>query len=246
MSGIQICVKKMSFPEDCIQNIVGIDNWWIPDESYQISRGSLIEAFVPHVDVMPYTITMDGRKEDDKHDSAKATIGPLKVGSASRKTRLPVAAMPLHNGEVYAVYKAKKRPCLVISDEPMLVDNRLTRGKANSSTCPTYLIVPFYGVEMGEKRAGFKDEFVTRVRRCIYPQFHWDFLPHQRGCESIMRLDQMQPIGTHHHAYKHLGYKLSDDAIETIDTQLDWMLSGGLIQESNFNICRNMLADVFG
>src|SRR5690606_34576001 len=105
--------------------------------------------------------------------------------------------MSLHEGEVWAAYRAKKRPCLVLSNLSQPVDKSLTRGKPNWTTAPTILCARYYGATRGT-RAGFSDEFVTRIRHCEYAQFFWDCLPFPRGEESILRIDQLQPVGTHH------------------------------------------------
>jgi hypothetical protein len=70
------------------------------------------------------------------------------------------------------------------------VDRQLTSGKPKWQTAPPVLVAPYYGVDEGGKRAGFKSEFVSRIRRCDYPQFMWDKLPIRGNTiESILRLD---------------------------------------------------------
>ena len=58
---------------------------------------------------------------------------------------------------------------------------------------------------------------VERTRHCEYPQFFWDQLPVAGSEESILRLDHLQPMGTHHDAHQLSEYKLSDDALEVVD-----------------------------
>ncbi len=58
---------------------------------------------------------------------------------------------------------------------------------------------------------------VERTRHREYPQFFWDQLPISGVEESILRLDHLQPMGTHHDAYQMSEYKLSDDALEVVD-----------------------------
>ncbi len=83
------------------------------------------------------------------------------------------------------------------------------------------------------KRAGYNPELVERIRHCVYPQFFWEKLPLDTETEeSILRLDQIQPIGTHYNGFKHTGYRLSEDALEIFDDWLTWLIWGGLPEDS--------------
>ncbi|MDP2851832.1 MAG: hypothetical protein Q8O23_00330, partial [Gallionella sp.] len=142
---------------------------------------------------------------------------PLSVNQPPEKTDLPVAAMPHSDGEVWAAYRAKKRPCLVIGSNNPAVDQALTQGMPTNSTAPTVLVAPYYGVDKDSRRAGYQPDFVERVRHCEYPQFVWDRLPIGGGPdESILRLDHLQPIGALNNSYKLSEFKLSDAALEII------------------------------
>jgi len=110
-----------------------------------------------------------GRTQATEHDSAVVRVSPLKVGQSLKKTDLPVAAMTLHEKEVWAAYRAKKRPCLVLSSDGILVDKSLTKGKPSHATAPTFLAAPYYGIEQNVNRAGYSPEFVERVRHCEFP-----------------------------------------------------------------------------
>jgi hypothetical protein len=222
----------MTFPEDCIQAVVGGQKWWEKQQTPQLCRGSIVFAFAPHVDQVPYAFEPVGRKEAEIHDKAIVRVAPLSVDQPLKQAQLPVAAMPLHQGEVWAAYRAKRRPCLVISCNNPSVDPALTKGMANNATAPTCLVAPYYGVNQSGKRGGYHAAFVERVRRCEYPQFMWDVLPFAGGEESILRLDHIQPIGTHYKAYKPSGYGLCSDAIIVLDELLGWLLRGGVPADS--------------
>jgi hypothetical protein len=60
----------------------------------------------------------------------------------------------------------------------------------------------------------------------------WDKLPIVGSSESILRLDHVQPVGFHPNSFELLPYQLSDEAMEIIDTQLEWLLTGSLPAES--------------
>ena len=135
------------YPDDCIQSIIQPTDWWVKNEDQMLCRGALIFAFVPHVDQVPYTMEPVGRTDPEKHDSANLRVSPLRIKQPRRRTDLPVAAMPLYSGELWAAYRAKKRPCLVIGSNNPLVDRTLTRGMAKRSTAPTVLAAPYYGAD---------------------------------------------------------------------------------------------------
>ena len=189
------------YPEDCVQSIVGSADWWITNDKEELCRGALVFVFVPHVDQVPYTFEPIGRTEADQHDSAEVRVAPLRVNQPLKKTDLPIAAMPLHSGEVWTAYRAKKRPCLIISSASPSIDCETTKGMAKHSTAPTVLVMPYYGATRNGRRGGYRPEFVERIRYCEYPQFLWDKLPIHGPEESILRLGHLQPVGTHYNSY---------------------------------------------
>ena len=156
------------YPEDCVQSIIGSNDWWTKNNGNTLCRGALVFAFAPHIDQVPYTFEPLGRKEADQHGNARVRVAPLRVNQPLKKTDvLPVAAMPLHQGEVWAAYRAKKRPCLVIGYGSKPVGRELTKSMAKHSTAPTILIAPYYGATKNGKRGGYRPEFVERVRHCV-------------------------------------------------------------------------------
>jgi hypothetical protein len=233
------------FPDDSLQSIIQPDPWWIKNESGKICRGAIISAFIPHVDQIPYTFEPVGRSVATEHESAEILVAPLKVDQPLKQTKLPVAAMTLHDKEVWAAYRAKKRPCLVFGTEKSMVDKALTRGKPNHSTAPTFLVAPYYGVDQNGKRAGYSEAFTERVRHCEYPQFHWDKLPNGGADESILRLDHLQPIGAHHDAYKVSDYMLSESAMDMVDDLLRWLVWGGVPEGSPILEYRSIIEECF-
>lgn len=100
---------------------------------------------------------------------------------------------------------------------------------------------PFYGITKGVKRAGFHPEFIERIRRCEYPHYVWDILPLDHGEESLLRLDQIQPIGKHHDAINCTPHCLTQDALLLIDLWLNWLLTGSIDSGSILTDIRNAL-----
>jgi hypothetical protein len=140
--------------------------------------------------------------------------------------------MSLHDGEVWAAYRAKRRPCVVIACDSPKVDPSIVRGMPSHATAPTCLVAPYYGIKGGVKRSGYQAAFVERVRHCEFPQFMWDHLPFNNGEESILRLDQLQPIGAHYKAYKLSSYRLCNDGLAVLDELMGWLIHGGVRPES--------------
>jgi hypothetical protein len=230
--------STLKFPEESIQSLINPDGWWEKDTSKVVRRGRLIQAYVPHVEQIPNKLSVVGRKEAEVHTSAQFEIVPFRYGEAKKHISLPVAALPAYPGEEYLVYRSKRRPLLVIADNSLEVENKLVQGKPKWQTAPTLLVAPYYGRDEGTgTRSGFNDSFVERVRQCEYPQFFWDMLPLPGANESIMRLDHIQPVGSHHNTFHVTDYRLNQDAMLLLDEWLDWYIFECLEEQS-------MLADV--
>ncbi len=65
------------------------------------------------------------------------------------------------------------------------------------STSQTLLVAPYYGVDLDGMRAGYPPKFVDAVKHTVYPQFFVDMLPLSGSDFSMMRFDQIQPVGRH-------------------------------------------------
>lgn len=233
------------YPDDCVQSIIRPRDWWVANEKRVLCRGGLVFTFVPHVDQTPYSFEPVGRAQSDQHGTAVVRVAPLRVGEALKQTNLPVAAMPLHGGEVWAAYRAKRRPCLVLGSIGPAVERSLVRGMPNRSTAPTVLVAPYYGADQDGTRAGYKPAFVERIRHCEYPQFVWDRLPLKGPSESILRLDQLQPMGLHGTSFDVCAHRLSDDALEVMDDILRWVVWGGVSEDSLIALYRSAIEDTF-
>lgn len=180
---------------------------------------------MPHVDQQPVTLIPVARSEPTEHQAATVRLEPLRVSAPRRAPQLPVAALPEFTGEVRTVYRAKVRPVVVLGTGGPEVDQAFRRGAARWQTAPTLLVAPFYGVDSGSTRGGWREPFVERIRRCEYPQYVWDRLPLPGATESILRMDHIQPIGRHHDAYEWTPYRLSEDAISLLDEWLVWLFT---------------------
>jgi len=212
---------KTILPDDCLPSFVG--SWWESSPQGPIERGHLIWSFLPHVQQQPFVLVATGRTEATRHDLADFRIEPLVANKPPSGARLPVAGLPHYEGEVSAVYRSKRRPALVISVGGSEIPKALRVGAARHQTTPTMLVAPYYGTG-GGKTARWNPAFVDRIRRCEYPQYMWDQLPLGKKDPSILRLDQIQPIGRHGQAYDYTHFRLSEDALLMLDEWLDWIV----------------------
>ena len=164
----------MIFPDDAVQNIV--DSWWEACDSNQVQPGALLYACLPHVDQQPVIMVPIDRKEPGEHQTTTVRFEPLNLTEYHRLPELPVAALALNDGELWAAYRAKRRPCLVLGLTTP-VDARLRRDMPKKSTSPAMVVAPYYGVDRDGSRAGYNPELVQRIRHAEYPQFVLDSLP---------------------------------------------------------------------
>lgn len=223
-------VVTQKYPEDSVPFYCS--PWWTRTEDAQVRRGRLLKAFVPHVDQHPFILVAEGRSEATEHGSADYRFEPLQGNKIPPGSDLPVAGLPHYPGEVRLVYRAKKRPVLVLGVGGTEVPRELRVGSARYQTNSTLIAAPYYGADQGGSTGGWRPEFVTRIRRCEYPQYMWDRLPIGGRNESILRLDHLQPIGKHGESYELTEYQLHEEALQIVDDHLTWLLKGGLPSDS--------------
>jgi len=215
------------YPDDSLQSFVS--PWWVEDEEKKLSRGRLLWAYLPHVDQQPVVLIPEGRTDPTDHTKAFYRVEPFQIKNPPKAPKLPVAGLPQYPGEIRLVYRAKRRPVVVISIGGQDVPRALRTGAARWQTAPTMLVVPYYGIDPTGKRGGWRPEFVNRIRKCEYPQYLWDKLPvPSLTSESILRLDHLQTLGKNPSSFEWTQYKLSDDAINILDEWIQWLMMGSL------------------
>jgi len=231
------------YPEDCIQNLTR--PWWQEDAEKTVCRGAIVRTYVQYYSLIPMELVPQ-RVDPERHDVALLEVRPLHADrrrGAGAAAALPVAGLPrLEGADCHIINRAKKRPCLVIgSIDHMAIERGLTTGMSKWATHEFILVAPFYGVEQKE-RAGFNQAFVERIKHANYSRFFWDMLPDQNRLESILRFDQIQPVGLHHQAHEHLGYRLSDEAMLICDEWLNWLIYG--VDGENIRSFRELIASL--
>lgn len=222
-----------TYPEECPQSYVtefSDEQWWIEDDFQQLQAGQLLLGYVHHVDQIPMALVAKGRTEATSHDLANCKIIPVNTKNIFERSQIPVASLPCYSRELRTVYRAKKKPVLLIASPNEEPPRHLMKDKPKHLTNPTALIAPYYGRDDTGSRSGYTQAFVNRVRCCEYPQFMWDMLPLEGSHESILRLDHLLPMSTHYIAYKKTGWRLSQEAFELVMEWFEWYYTGFLVE----------------
>lgn len=69
----------LNYPEVCQQAL--IEPWWEEYTGFEYRPGSLVWAYLPHTEQVPYTIIPIGRSDDPAdHETARVEIKPFSIG----------------------------------------------------------------------------------------------------------------------------------------------------------------------
>lgn len=217
--------------------------WWenTASSSGPPQRGQLVHVFVPYFDQVPLTLVPEDRDDPTMHKTFRARIAPLDVNTPARRSQLPIAAMPIFDKEVRAIYRAKRRPALVLGSSWPGIPDKLRQGTPKWQTAPTVLVAPYYGGDHDGKRGGWPDALMERIQKCEYPQFMADTLPIGGTSVSILRFDQMQPVGSHALGIAPTEHRLSADARGLLDDWIHWVMTGSLSESSVLHDIRTTL-----
>ena len=227
------------FPDDSIQSLT--DDWWVDDRSQTIKRGRLIRTFVPYPEMKPHRLVPQDRGADARqHTRATFRLEGFRIGDPPPPVGpLPVAALPLRDGETYLVQRGKVRPAVVLSTGGTEVPTTIRGGHERWQAARTLLVAPFYGADPGGTRGGWPAQFVQRIRRAEYPQYVWDQLPLPGGpTESILRLDHLMAIGADPAAFRIEPHCLSAEALPIVDAWLHWLVTDMLQMDSMLAMIR--------
>ncbi|WP_163340235.1 hypothetical protein [Desulfopila sp. IMCC35008] len=239
----------MPFPDDSIQELCLSGDWWVSDNSTDLNRGRLIWAYVSYPGQEPLVIEPTGRKSPRDHGGAHVQIKRLRISERKTYLDLPTAALSLDGNQCWAGYRAKKRPCLVLSCLPFSTGLPKSREKmmAGHLKTSTILVAPYYGGDQDGTRGGFPEEFIEGIRHARCPQLFYEQLPLSSKVRiSILRFDHLQTIGSHYNSYKATDYRLSDDAVKIVDEWFDWYIKGIISKKGNLRQYHDLIADFFG
>lgn len=230
------------YPDDSVQYLV--EPWWVPADAGRIERGRLVRTLVPYPEMKPHRLIPEGRGDDARqHTRANFRIEPYRIGDPPPAVGvLPVAGLPLREGETYSVHRGKVRPTVVLSTSGPEIPRGIAGGRERWQSAHTLLVAPFYGADPGGTRGGWPADFVGRIKRAEYPQYVWDKLPVTGSTESILRLDHVFPIGIDPAGYQPYPFRLSPDALAVMDVWLRWLFAGDLDPDSILGMVRPELA----
>lgn len=216
--------KTTEYPSDSIQSLCR--DWWVRQaDPPAVERAALVWAILPHVTKEYFTLEVLGRGADRDHASAEYRLQKISVNQPARDRRLPVAALIDIPGEDRLVFRAKRRPALLLNGALPEVDKRL-RGRARKwQTDPTVIVAPYYTCDDDATGGAWDSTFVQRIRRGYYAQFLWDRSPLDDR-QAVLRLDHMQPVGNTPECFRPTGWRLSDEAQAVILERIDCMLLG--------------------
>ncbi len=236
-------MKAVGYPDDSIQSF--IDPWWQKDAAPSLCPGRLIWHFAPYFNQTEQKFTPTARFDPRDHTTAQYRVEPLRIHQKSEATGLPVAALPLTNGEVYLLRKAKRRPAVVLAGASTPMPKKPT-GAASWMYTATMLVAPLYGGDQDGTRSGWRPDLVEAIRHCRWPQYFYEQLPLGKGpAESIMRLDNVHPIGRHQDCYELTDYRLSDNALAIVHDYWRWMNTGMLVENSELHAIVATLHETF-
>jgi hypothetical protein len=186
-----------------------IDNFFEEVSSYNKCPTKLTDgqiAWVPTLIPKPLPWLMDvTRKNPRNHDEVKYSIRGMQPNDFKyKRDRLPVHRINLHPTEELLAIKAKKRPCIMISQ--FLMDgisqdeiDKLTGNKPHLLQ-QEQLFIPIFSTEVDGSTSGFPQGFVKNIRQLLYP--HLLYLPDTSSSkekvkfndnvkEGIIRLDRI-------------------------------------------------------
>ena len=106
------------------------------------------------------------------------------------------------------------------------VDPALTAGQGKWQRIRTLIVAPYFGASRSGQRGGWNPRLAQTIKYAEVSQLFWDKLPIPGTNESILRFDQLQPIGRHHEAFQATPYRLSSEAMDVVEEWLEWYLFG--------------------
>jgi hypothetical protein len=233
----------LDFPEDCIQSIV--NEWWTVADDRDVKKGRLLWTHVPFVDWLPYELVPESRASATEHARVLFELRQRRFSQSRAPSNLPIAALPQNPGETYSVYCAKRRPVLVLSAGGTEVDSALTRRQGRWQRTQTLIVAPYFGAERSAQRRGWNPVLAKKIKHAEFSQFFWDKLPILGADESILRFDQLQPIGRNHEAFEATPYKLSGEAMDVVEEWLEWYLFGRVDPDGVLQLARQDLFHLF-
>lgn len=221
----------------------------ICEHIYEHAKGLGVGHFVwcpvQNLEEVPRILEVD-RAVSTAHYASKFEITQLQSHHFKSRQKLPIKALALGETEELLISKAKKRPCIILSDEntnfsdaPVLDEVRKRRHLQDRSV----LIAPVYGIATMDDPSGFPAIMAARIRAFLYNQFF--YLP--KNCpktklsiakEGVIRLDRLVPASPSR-GMEPMDLKLSSEPFELLRAVVRERL--GAQPNADLNIVRDIL-----
>lgn len=244
-TGNQNRVLTQNYPDESLQGMLG-QSWWTESQINDVNkycRGRLVYALIPFVDQNP-SIIVSERSEPTNHSEVTIKEQQFDIRNKARKKLLPVAIFPgSDKNEERVVFKAKRRPAIILCDGTSKLNDQIMQNSPAWQKQRCVIVAPYFGATQDGTRGGFSPAFLERIKACEYKQFMWDRLPNAK-IDSVLRFDQLQPIGRSDKSLDLKPYVLSPEALELIDEWLAWIFSGELDENTGFGEIRNFLMSI--
>lgn len=109
---------------------------------------------------------------------------------------LPLTVGDCQDDEEYLIFKAKKRPVIILAEKSALDVNEIPSGvqrnKATNSFKKSYLVAPIFSCSSGEKTTSFGPFLTAKIQALFLPHFFYLMPTHKIiKNHSIVRLDKM-------------------------------------------------------
>jgi len=191
--------------------------------------GQIAWAPIPNLNPQPQVLEAE-RINDRSHGMAKARWVVMNDKHFTRRSRneLPILHLHLAETEELVVYKAKRRPGIVVGIQASVLGGLELAPHHEENRI---VIAPIYGIRTEDDPSGFSRDMATRIRHLLYKQYFpvasWtETRPSTRtpgACrleEGIARFDRLQFLKPASPGCRFVPLRLSDDAIALLHATL--------------------------
>ncbi len=149
----------ISLPTDVYRKIPVVGQFcWIP---------------APHLDPIPRILEVE-RARPEEHHASKFFIRNMEDKDFTKKAKLPIKMLSLHETEELLVSKAKRRPAIIVSAAFTIFDDvadELRRLGRKHLQEEDIIVLPLYEIETDEHSGGFPPVMTARTKALMYNQF---------------------------------------------------------------------------
>jgi hypothetical protein len=201
-----------------------IDPYYQPIASSEFRKFPRIGQFcwvpIVNLDGIPRLLEVE-RADPTEHYATRFLIRNMGEKDFKKKNRLPIKKLSLRETEELIIYRAKKRPAIIIAMGNTCFDDITlllkSSGKTHLQQANCLFILPLYGIETEDHEGGFPAAMVARIKALMYQQFF--YFPREKSpliFNSVGRLDRIQPLLYHHDVINLEPFSLSPEALSIL------------------------------